>query len=496
MATLLAAVGVALMLGLCCSAASADSVGSFWWQSPVQVSPAGQSLVRISCPSVSLCIATASAAGHLTDVAVSADPTGGPSAWRIAHIDTNSRTSQASLVDISCPSVSLCVAVDDKGYVLTSTSPAGGVGTWSDAKISGTSELYSVSCASESLCVAPGEPGAAAISTNPTGGARAWHTAMIDTTPCGDICVSYGGGPPGAPIDGAISCPSASLCVAGNLTGHILNSADPAGDPGPWRVAFADPNSVYCAHAACPAPIGNIACPSTTLCVAIDNAGYVLRSTDPTGSASSWQMTDALHLGFAPGIPSRPGLACSSKSRCMLLDRERVLVSDDPGGGGPWTPTTIDPGGALTGISCPTMMLCVAVDARGRVIIGRAGPTRAQLSELLRAQLTPGGKASRINAVLRRGGFTAPFASPTPGTIRLRWLHPSGRGRRHPPSALVADGAFSFRAPGRAHVRLHLTRAGSALLRRHTRLRLTAQATFTRPGSNSITITQTIGLRA
>jgi hypothetical protein len=37
----------------------------------------------------------------------------------------------AVLKGLSCVSTSLCVAVDNKGQVLTSTNPAAGVGTWS-----------------------------------------------------------------------------------------------------------------------------------------------------------------------------------------------------------------------------------------------------------------------------------------------------------------------------------------------------------------------------
>src|SRR5262245_17400682 len=56
---------------------------------------------------------------------------------------------------VSCVSTSLCVAVDNKGQVLSSTNPAGGVGTWKVVDVTEEkSGFASVSCPSASLCVA------------------------------------------------------------------------------------------------------------------------------------------------------------------------------------------------------------------------------------------------------------------------------------------------------------------------------------------------------
>src|SRR2546421_31712 len=70
---------------------------------------------------------------------------------------------------ISCPSISLCIAVDEWGNVLTSTNPTGGAGAWNVAPASaGTGPLEGVSCASTSLCVAVDNTGVVITSTDPT----------------------------------------------------------------------------------------------------------------------------------------------------------------------------------------------------------------------------------------------------------------------------------------------------------------------------------------
>jgi hypothetical protein len=60
------------------------------------------------------------------------------------------------------------------------------------------------------------------LSTDPAGGLRAPVT--LDT-----LGTAY-----------SIACPSVSLCVAGDSTGHILTATDPAGGPAAWSSTFVD----------------------------------------------------------------------------------------------------------------------------------------------------------------------------------------------------------------------------------------------------------------
>ena len=76
----------------------------------------GIALRGVSCPSASLCVAV----DDLTSVVTSTNPTGGAGAWTVTNV-----APAIGLRGVSCPSVSLCVAVDDSGNVVTSTNPAG-----------------------------------------------------------------------------------------------------------------------------------------------------------------------------------------------------------------------------------------------------------------------------------------------------------------------------------------------------------------------------------
>ena len=54
------------------------------------------------------------------DVVTSTDPTGGAAAWKVANVDGSSYLSA-----ISCPTISLCVAVDDWGKAVTGVKHRG-----------------------------------------------------------------------------------------------------------------------------------------------------------------------------------------------------------------------------------------------------------------------------------------------------------------------------------------------------------------------------------
>jgi len=102
----------------------------------------------VSCPSVSLCVAVDSAGNVVT----STNPIGGRRAWTVTRVDR-----RIALNAVSCPSVSLCVAVDGAGNVVTSKRPMGGRRWWRLATVDRVEVLSGVSCASESQCVAVGD---------------------------------------------------------------------------------------------------------------------------------------------------------------------------------------------------------------------------------------------------------------------------------------------------------------------------------------------------
>jgi hypothetical protein len=302
-------------------------------------------LTGISCPSTTVCVAV-DAVGN---VVTSTDPGAGEaSAWTSATVDGSN-----PLTGVSCPTTTLCVAVDAAGNVVTSTDPTGGASAWQVAHVGMV--LTGVSCTTTSLCVAVGLGGQAVTSTDPTGGAGAWTAADIDA---------------GNSLTG-ISCPSSGLCVAVDAEGQILSSIDPSGGAAAWTSALI---------AGTPAFVG-VSCPAVSLCVAAGNesnttgvlpgsgfqGSHAIVSTDPTGGASAWSTANV-----GPGILPASSVACASVSLCVLSATGEAIVSTDPAGGQAGWPQTLAPssfiGSSASGLSCPSAALCAGVTDEGAIL--------------------------------------------------------------------------------------------------------------------------------
>ena len=130
-------------------------------------------------------------------------------AWhRLGSID------RVGLTGLSCSSVGLCVAIDNSGSVLRSSTPFAVGATWQVADVDSDKALFAISCPSASLCVAVDRAGNVITSTDPLGGPSAWQVTNLGR---------------GRPLS-AVSCASPSLCVAGDTTalvstvrGHVVN---------------------------------------------------------------------------------------------------------------------------------------------------------------------------------------------------------------------------------------------------------------------------------
>jgi hypothetical protein len=238
--------------------------------------------------------------------------------------------------------------VDSGGNVVTSTNPTGGAGAWSTADIVGASFLSAVSCPTASLCVAVDSAGNVVTSTNPTGGASAW--TVTDVTK------------PGGAIIG-VSCPSASLCVA--VGKGVVTSTNPTGGAGEW-------NSADVAGAG---SFRSVSCPSASLCVA--TAGKeVVTSTNPTDGAGAWTVTPVVDPG--PSIfVNLISVSCPTASFCVAVDYENgVVTSTDPTGGtGAWSVAHIAKTGIFNAVSCASTSLCVIASLIGDVVVGTPATT-------------------------------------------------------------------------------------------------------------------------
>ena len=159
-------------------------------------------------------------------------------------------------------------------------------------------------------------------------------------------------------VDGAnaiesISCPTSALCVAVDDNGNVLTSTNPTGG----RSAWSTPVSIDTTQ------INAVSCPSISLCVAVDSNGNVLTS-NPTGG-SGWSKPIAIDEEGGGDNDDLSDVSCASPSLCVAVDREGyVLTSTHPAdGASAWsTPTPVGSGNGIHyGVSCPSAALCAVV---------------------------------------------------------------------------------------------------------------------------------------
>lgn len=353
-------------------------------------------ILGVSCPSTSLCVAVDAAGKVLT----SSEPAGGEHAWASTEVDSH------ALIGVSCSSESLCVAFDSVGNVLTSTEPTTGKSAWSTAHVDPDNILWGVSC-TVSLCVVVNGYGNALTSANPTQGGDSWITTHVDSSnPVGltsiscastSLCVAADSGGNEVedvvtstdPIGGtgawtttplretgflsSVSCPSTTLCIAGNHSKALFTSTDPTGGASAWiyQTEYAwppieSPNAKYFG------PLASVSCASVSFCVAdldsYNDFDTLATSTDPIGGGSAWLATTPYIMGDRSGKPIL-GVSCASVSLCVAADGAgSVLTSTDPTSSeATWTvvPVDISP---LWAVSCPSNSFCVAVDGAGNVV--------------------------------------------------------------------------------------------------------------------------------
>jgi len=111
--------------------------------------------------------------------------------------------------------------------------------------------------------------------------------------------------------------------------------------------------------------------PSTSLCVATGADGGLdgfYASTDPAGGAATWSFSET-DLGSLIS-----GVSCASVSLCVAVDQTRdILTSTDPGRSGSWhhipEPANGDQIKGITGISCASAHLCVGADLFGLAFV-------------------------------------------------------------------------------------------------------------------------------
>jgi len=370
----LAIAAVCLCLGAL-ALSSAVAKGATW--SSLQLPGEAQKVTMfgISCPTASLCVAV----GGNNTIASSTEPAGGLSKWNVVYAGEGADPMASNFRQIrgvSCASPQLCVAVTFDGLVYTSTNPTGAAAAWTVTDldpVGPSTHLYGVSCPTVSFCAASAGGAKIVTSTDPTGGSAAWTKTQLEGPlelrgiSCASpmLCVAVGDNgdnirpeagdrgeifsstdPLGgawqraqAPIQGnayGLSCPSADLCVSGDLHGNLLVSTAPT-SPSSWRSVDGG-GSVQITDADCPGP---------SLCAAIDNNADVLTSTAPAGGPGAWTFTN---LAPYPGVDDVSkangtfGISCPSESLCAIAANEgQIFTSTDPFASSPSSPQATEP---------------------------------------------------------------------------------------------------------------------------------------------------------
>lgn len=191
------------------------------------------------------------------------------------------------------------------------------------------------------LCVAGDVRGDVFVTAHPAQSSSKWHREFIDKK----LAIT------------GISCPSAQLCVAVDSHGQVMHSTHPLDGVTAWSHAAridkaTQPGGGY-------AGLSAISCPTTTLCVAVDNAanGQVAFTTDPTGPASAWTLTT---IGSGVTLDT---VSCASATFCMIGGTDGYYTTDPTGGSSAWKATTAltSSYSVIASLTCNTIKLCVGV---------------------------------------------------------------------------------------------------------------------------------------
>ena len=451
---LCASVCLVALIAMLATAALAGAKGPVVWSGATQVD--SSPITALACPAASLCVGVDGAGNVLS----STNPEGSAESWRVANIDTPN-----ALSGLSCPSLSLCVAVDGAGNAATSTDPAGGRAAWAIDRIdpsindpnSFSSEpnlLQGVSCPDVSLCVAVDDVGNAISSTTPTAGSEAWQLAHADNGIAYE-CYHYNEtGPDCQPGFLGVSCPSVSLCVGVDWSGNVLSTTAPS-EAGTW--SGASPYLASDEH------LWGVSCPSLDFCATVN--GYDGQVTTwsphrPFAPKTSTSFVDAALFD----------VWCRSRSLCFTAGASStqhnvLFASTAPAGGRvSWRITNMDPAG-ITSLACVSDSVCVAGDSTGHIVIGRTtASVRGQLQRQLEGSIRQAKPCSpRENGGLSRTANDAGCGTPSsllvstrpkaPKRACARRDSPPTRGAgRHPDDEVDADPpgtptACDFRQP-------------------------------------------------
>ena len=264
----------------------------------------------------------------------------------------------SGLVDLACPTSTLCVAVDSAGREV-SFDPAD-PSAWSAYAIDGTRALTGVACPAASECVA-GDGRGAAITFDPEQAGAASRRYVISRGP---LHVPE----PGNALD-AVSCASTRLCIAVDQQGDVIGFS-PVGPPDARIAPFSAEQTLGGQHL--------VACPSSTQCSVLSATGTWTATQSPAQTLITFdpRSLDAVATISVPSSVGLDQLVCSTSDECVGAGLSLSVVGGRLGGNGTAT-VTFDPTsstavpavvrGAVANfaIACASASLCTTMDASG-----------------------------------------------------------------------------------------------------------------------------------
>jgi YVTN family beta-propeller protein len=262
---------------------------------------------------------------------------------------------------LSCVAGGFCAAIDYGGDAVTTSNAGAGPGaTWTGQAIDAgytasrnELQLNGISCASAQLCLAVDNNGDALTTDN---GGSTW-TGPTDTNQ----------NDPSPTIDGtnylaSVSCPSTGLCVAVDNVGNILSTTDPVdGAPGGKGATWTSTNVDGGIR------LLSVSCPSTSLCLIAAGNGDVITSTNPTDASPTWTVKHAVDPQFLGSVSC---VSVSSSTTCAATSSNNIYMSTDPqdGASATWTLSESARGVGDGGVTCATLTLCVGVTEGGGAV--------------------------------------------------------------------------------------------------------------------------------
>jgi hypothetical protein len=214
----------------------------------------------------------------------------------------------------------------------------------------------------------------------------------------------------GSDVIADIDCPTSSLCVAVDQSGKAITTTNPTGAAGDWHSAQIfdfSLSGVSCSSSNLCVAVSNNECPPGQPCPAVEEPGSVVTTSNPTGGAAAW--TEAV----IPGTGDLYSIDCTT-GLCAALDiNSQIVTSTNPAGGaGAWD--VADVAGtstlALRGISCPSASLCVAV---GREMHDLGGGFKVLENVILTSTNPTGGAGAWMKTYLGFNSYLSAIDCPT-----------------------------------------------------------------------------------